>query len=249
MAKKYDEDVEVENSADETEEVVETTEVDTEQPESELTESEAETETEKEDEDTESGSKPTAKKTPASQEDTDAELDEFFEKLRKNKEKQSKKDGEKTFTQAEFDKALKSALAKKLPPKEEMEQYKKWRESQQTTEEKMSVLKIENAKLNEELESLRHENVIIKSGVDKDAVEFVQYKVEKMEGDFEDNLQSFLKEHKKYMTPKTTVVEAAEHRTKPKTGISKKELDAMDYGSRSKYKAEHPEEYAKAMGR
>lgn len=244
MAKKYEEEVETENPTDETEEVVEATEVDTEQPESEVTESEAETETEQEDKDTESGSKPTAK-----EEDTDAELDEFFEKLRKNKERQSKKDGEKTFTQAEFDKALKSALAKKLPPKEEMEQYKKWRESQQTTEEKMSVLKVQNAKLEEQLKSLRHENTIIKSGVDKDAVEFVQYKVEKMEGDFEDNLQDFLKEHKKYLTPKTTVVEAAEHRTKPKAGISKKELDAMDYGSRAKFKAEHPEEYAKAMGR
>ena len=169
-------------------------------------------------------------------------------------------DAEKTFTQAEFEKALKSALAKRLPSKEEREQFEHWRESQQTLEEKMSVLRVQNNKLTEELEKakresfealekLKHENTIIKAGVEKDAVEFVQYKVEQMEGDFDDNLQDYLKEHKRYITPKTTIVEAAEHKPKVKTAITKKDLDKMGYIERAKYREEHPEEYAKAMGR
>ena len=243
MSKSYDEDVELKDETQETEEVVETTNVENEQ-EPEVQEQEVE-----QDEDDTESHETVAKEQKVTQEEADAELDEFFEKLRRNKEKQSKEKGEKTFTQAEFDKALKSALAKKLPPKEEMEQYRKWRESQQTMEEKMSNLRVKNSELTKELESLRHENLVIKSGVEKEAVEFVQYKVERMDGDFEDNLQDYLKEHKKYVTPKTTVVEAAEHRAKPKAGISKKELDSMDYVERTKYKAEHPDEYAKAMGR
>ena len=199
------------------------------------------------------------------EDDTDAELDAFFEKLRKAKEKQlekekAKKDAEKTFTQAEFEKALKSALAKRLPSKEEREQFEHWRESQQTLEEKMSVLRVQNNRLTEELEKakregfeavekLKHENTIIKAGVERDAVEFVQYKVEQMEGDFDENLQDYLKEHKRYITPKTTIVEAAEHKPKVKTAITKKDLDKMGYIERTKYREEHPEEYARAMGR
>jgi hypothetical protein len=70
-----------------------------------------------------------------------------------------------------------------------------------------------------------------------------------MEGDFEDNLNNYLKKNQKYLTPKTTVVEGAEHKQKAKLAITKKDLDNMDYASRAKYKEEHPEEYAKAMGR
>ncbi len=199
------------------------------------------------------------------EDDTDAELDAFFEKLRKAKEKQAekektKKDAEKTFTQAEFEKALKSALAKRLPSKEEREQFEHWRESQQTLEEKLSVLRVQNTRLTEELEKtkrenfeavekLKHENTIIKAGVERDAVEFVQYKVEQMEGDFDENLQDYLKEHKRYIAPKMTIVEAAEHKPKVKTAITKKDLDKMGYIERAKYREEHPEEYAKAMGR
>ena len=70
-----------------------------------------------------------------------------------------------------------------------------------------------------------------------------------MEGDFDENLQDYLKEHKRYIAPKTTIVEAAEHKPKVKTAITKKDLDKMGYIERTKYREEHPEEYAKAMGR
>ena len=256
-------------------ETTETTEPETVEPETEPVEQETEPETTTNDEpeqesepETEQESEPekpnNAEKKKAD-EDTDAELDAFFEKLRKNKEKQMKaankeKGTEKTFTQAEFEKALKSALAKRLPSKEEREQFEKWREGQQTLEEKMSVLRVKNNKLEETIEKLKrdnfevveklkHENTIIKAGVDRDAVEFVQYKVEQMDGDFDENLQSYLKEHKRYITPKTTIVEAAEHKPKAKTGITKADLDKMGYAERANYRNEHPEEYARAMGR
>ena len=273
-----DEVVEVEDTEEESE--TETTDVETESEEeadTEEPEEESETESdEDEDDDTEEvkePEKPNKKTSPSKkktvkkkqEDDTDAELDAFFEKLRKNKEKQiqkQKKEGtsEKMFTQTEFEKALKSALAKRLPSKEEREQFEHWKESQQTLEEKMSVLMTKNSKLTEEIETqkqdylaeiekLKHENTIIKAGVEKDAVEFVQYKVEKMDGDFDDNLQMFLKENKRYVTPKTTIVEAAEHKPKVKVGITKKDLDKMGYVERAQYREEHPEEYAKAMGR
>ena len=269
MSKSIDEDVVLDDMTEDVEETVDTEEVETEtseEPETEVSEPEAE----EEDDDTETSEEPEEKpeKEPEKpkqvktarkkvekktvEDDTDAELDAFFEKLRKAKEKQQakkKESGEKTFTQSEFEKALKTALAKRLPPKEEREQFEKWRESQQTMEEKMSVLRVTNTKLEDEIEKLRHENAVIKAGVDKEAVEFIQFKVEKMDGDFEENLQEFLSDHKKYVTPKTTVVEAAEHKPKVKTAITKKDLDAMDYASRAKYKEEHPEEYARAMGR
>jgi len=270
---------------EETEEEPETEATDTEEEETEESEteepeedSEQEEETEEEPEPEKEPEKPKKKPVTDSKkktgkkkqdEDTDAELDAFFEKLRKAKEKQkekeegkkAKKEGvEKTFTQAEFEKALKSALAKRLPSKEEREQFEHWRESQQTLEEKLSVLQVKNAKLEEEIdkqkresfekiEKLQHENIIVKAGVDRDAVEFVQYKVEQMEGDFDENLQSFLKNNKRYMTPKTTIVEAAEHKQKVKTAITKKDLDKMGYVERAKFREEHPEEYEKAMGR
>ena len=253
---------ETETSEPEIEETPTTEEPETEEPDTENSEDETEDEPEPETEPEPVKAK--AKKTEKKDDDSDidAELDKFFSDLKKKREKQKAKEtekkpekNEKMFTQADFEKALKSTLAKKLPPKEEMEQFKKWRESQQTIEEKMTVLSAKNNKLEDEIEKLRHENLIIKSGVDKEAIDFVQFNVEKMDGDFEENLEEYLKSHKKYLTPppqpvvKTTVVEAAEHKAKPKTGITKKELDEMGYMERAKYREEHPEEYAKAMGR
>ena len=255
---------ETETNAEEVETETETvTEQETE-PEEEQEEDESEDEPEDEPEpEPEPEKKKTVKEKKKEEDaDIDAELDKFFADLKKKKEKQKAKEAEKKaeksekmFTQAEFEKALKSTLAKKLPPKDEMEQFKKWRESQQTIEEKMTVLSARNNKLEDEIESLKHENLIIKSGVDKEAIDFVQFNVEKMEGDFEENLEEYLKSHKQYLKPapvvvqKTTVVEGAKHEKTAKTAITKKELDEMGYQERAKYREEHPEEYAKAMGR
>jgi len=190
---------------------------------------------------------------PDGVENTSDKPETQVKKLDKKKEsfqsKTKKDDEERKFSQADIDRIVQRKLAKALPPKEEMEQYKKWRESQQTLEEKMSVLRVENARLNEENENLLHENRVVKAGVSNDAVEFVLFKVGKMDGDFEENLNNYLKKNQKYITPRTVTVEGAEHKQKAKLAITKKDLDSMDYASRAKYKEEHPEEYAKAMGR
>lgn len=47
---------------------------------------------------------------------------------------------------------------------------------------------------------MRKENLVFKKGVsNSDDVEFLVYKISKMEGDFEDNLDAFLKEHPNYL--------------------------------------------------
>jgi hypothetical protein len=47
--------------------------------------------------------------------------------------------------------------------------------------------------------------------VNIDDVDYVLFKVGKMDGDFEANLQAFLAENEKFSTPKTTKVEGATH--------------------------------------
>ena len=245
-------------------------EVETEDSESSETGTESETETETEiietdDTDEEEESDPEvddteeeAEEEPEIVEDTKKKADLKPKKQEKKKEapkkesfqnKPVKEDEERKFTQADIDRIVQRKLAKALPPKEEMEQYKKWRESQQTIEEKMSVLRVENARLNEENENLLHENMVVKAGVNSEAVEFVLFKVGKMDGDFEENLNNYLKKNQKYISPKTVVVEGAEHKQKAKLAITKKELDEMGYMERAKYREEHPAEYAQAMGR
>lgn len=242
----------VEETETETAEEEETEEeTETEEPTEDVVEPEEEPETEPEPkEEPKAQEKPkttkrtvrkVAKKKETVEDETDKELEDYIAK------KEAAKAEEKKFTQADFDKALTRALAKKLPPKEEMEQFKHWKEEQQTLEEKMDALKSKYADLKTENDRLSHENAVIKAGVQTDAVDFVVFKVEKMEGDFEDNLKDYLDSHKKYTTPKTTVVEGAEHKAKPKASISKAELDRMSYQERATYKAQHPEEYRKAM--
>ena len=235
---------------------IEETEVDDEVTEAEAEESEPEEEQEEpeqEEETEEEAEEPEAVEEPKKKKAEPAPKKQEKKKPVKQepsyKDKPRKEEEERKFTQADIDRIVQRKLAKALPPKEEMEQYKKWRESQQTLEEKMSVLRVENQRLNEENENLLHENMVVKAGVDKDAVDFVLFKVEKMEGEFEDNLNNYLKKNQKYITPKTTVVEGAEHKQKPKMAITRKDLDKMGYVERAKYREEHPEEYAKAMGR
>ena len=249
VVEEVSEDEIAETEVEETEisEEVEEAETESQEEEEEIEETEPEEEPEEEAEEPEKVEEPKKKAEPAQRK---PEKKKPVAKPEPSyKEKPKKEDEERKFTQAEVDRIVQKKLAKSLPPKEEMEQYKKWRESQQTLEEKMSVLRVENQRLNEENESLLHENMVVKAGVSSDAVDFVLFKVGKMDGDFEENLNNYLKKNQKYITPKTTVVEGAEHKQKAKLAITKKELDAMDYQSRAKYKEEHPEEYAKAMGR
>lgn len=89
---------------------------------------------------------------------------------------------------------------KGMPSKEELKAFKEWQETQKTDEQKKSEQEIEYQKTLAEKEDLAKENLVFKKGVSNaDDVEFLVYKISKMDGDFEDNLDEFLKEHPNYL--------------------------------------------------
>lgn len=114
----------------------------------------------------------------------------------------------KTFTQEELNAIIEERLAKAkkgIPSKEELEEFAKYKESIKTKEEKdkETIEDLTNTK-NENL-TLKQERAIFKKGiVDDDTVEFIQFKVSKLEGDFNENLDKFLADNPKYLTKEQT---------------------------------------------
>lgn len=111
-------------------------------------------------------------------------------------------EGTKTLTQEEAQKMADAIVAKKLkgmPTKEEVQEYKEWKEAQKTEEQKRAERDAQSALQAKELEDTKKELAVYKRGVNSDEAEFVAYKVSKMEGDFETNLDAFLKENPKYL--------------------------------------------------
>ena len=89
---------------------------------------------------------------------------------------------------------------KGMPSKEELKAFKEWQETQKTEEQKKSEQEIEFQKTLTENEDLKKENMLFKKGVtNSDDVEFLVFKISKMNGDFEDNVDKFLKENPKYL--------------------------------------------------
>ena len=138
----------------------------------------------------------------------------------------------KTFqTEEEYENAVKSILKQKLPPKEEMEAFKTWKENQKTEEQKQSEKEAEYQKTLSQNTSLEQENKVLKSGVNVDDVDYVVFKVSKMEGDFAQNLKSFLKDNPKYLysndkdEQKQTIDLGGEHKESSTTDLSKMTYD------------------------
>ena len=131
------------------------------------------------------------------------------EKVTENTETQTAEEKvEKSFaTQEEFNEALKKEVARKtrnVPSKEELKAFNEWKESQKTEAEKQTERAQEFAKLQAEKDSLEQLTKIYDAGVTgKDNVEFIQFKVSKMEGDFDENLKTYLDEHPKYLQKET----------------------------------------------
>lgn len=111
----------------------------------------------------------------------------------------------KTFTQEEVDSMIKKRL-EKMPSKEELKSFKEWKESQKTLEEKQAEKELEYKNTLSRNTELENELKAFKAGVVKEDIDFVVYKVSKMEGDFEENLNQFLKENPKYTTGETKIV-------------------------------------------
>lgn len=121
---------------------------------------------------------------------------------------------EKTFTQAELDKIISDRIArerKNLPDETDLKAYKEWKKSQQTETEKTVEREKKYAELEAQSESLRRENTAIKAGVKTDDVDYVLFKVGKMEGEFDKNLKTFLAENEKFTDPNTRQIAGAKH--------------------------------------
>lgn len=137
----------------------------------------------------------------------------------------TEKEEVKTFTQEEVNAMLKKER-KKIPDKEEMEAFRNWKEEQKTVEEKQAEKETEYRNTLSKNESLEKENQTLKAGVNIEDLDYVVFKVSKMEGDFEENLASFLKENPKYLSSNKeeatkTIDLGAEHKETNTPDLSK----------------------------
>ena len=132
-----------------------------------------------------------------------------------NEEKPTVEKPEKTFTQAELDKVLADRLARersKMPAPEKLKAFEEWQKSQQTEAEKAAEREKALTEASAKVTALERENAIIKAGVKSEDVDYVLYKVSKLEGDFSKNLGAFLTENKKFTEPETTTVDGMKHK-------------------------------------
>lgn len=142
----------------------------------------------------------------------------------------------KTFTQDEVNAIVKERLAKAqkgIPSKEELTKYNEWKESQKTQQDKYDELVKDGAQKDTTISNLKKENLVLKSGVtDSDEIEFIVYKVSKMEGDFEENLKQYLIDNPKHIKKEETKA----------TGVqSNNSSVAKESGVSAILKAKHPE--------
>ena len=132
-------------------------------------------------------------------------------------ENNSEKVVEKTFTQDEVNAIVKERLVKAqkgIPSKEELAKYNEWKESQKTQEDKYNDLLQKNNEKSTTISNLQRENLVLKSGItDIDEVEFIVYKVGKMEGDFEENLKEYLASNPKFVKKQETKATGIETKT------------------------------------
>ena len=109
---------------------------------------------------------------------------------------------EKTFTQDELNSIVQERLnkAKKgIPSQEELKAFNDWKESQKTEAEKNAEKEKENQQVLTERDNLKRENLLLRKGVKDDDIDYVLYKVSKLDGEFEDNLTQYLTDNPKYL--------------------------------------------------
>ena len=141
----------------------------------------------------------------------------------------------KTFTQDEVNTMLKKEKQKAEKKYEgiDIAKYKEWVESQKTAEQKQAEKDAEYAQKDTTISELQKENAVLRAGVKgADDIDYVLYKVGKMEGDFEENLIKFLKDNPKYTK--------GEELTEPKaTGAPVKSIGSAESGVKAILKAKH----------
>lgn len=158
---------------------------------------------------------------------------------------------EKTFTQSELDKIVSERLARErrnMPDKQSLKEFREWKKSRQSEAEKIAEREAEYQDLKNTAENLRRENLVIKAGVSAEDVDYVLFKVGKMDGEFSQNLSSFLAENKRYTEPKTVKVSGMAHIKQFQQSITKEQFSKMGYRERLKLKNESPEIYNQLKG-
>ena len=121
---------------------------------------------------------------------------------------------EKTFTQAELDRIISERIArerKNLPDEADLKAFKEWKKSQQTEAERTAEREKKYAEIEAKAETIRRENLALKAGVNVEDVDYVLFKVGKLDGEFDANLKDFLTENKKYTEPATETVAGTKH--------------------------------------
>lgn len=152
-------------------------------------------------------------------------------------EEKEEKKATKTYTQEEY-----NALDKKLKAKYEKKyegidiaKYKEWQESQKTESEKQQEVLKENEMLKNRIAELENIQVVANADVDSKFQKFVLSEVSAMEGDFEDNLKSYLKDNSQYL--KTVPEEVQKD-----TGVPVQKLnEKAESGVTAILKEKHPE--------
>ena len=142
----------------------------------------------------------------------------------------------KTFTQEEVNGIVKERLAKAqkgIPSKEELAKYNEWKESQKSQQDKYDDLVKNSNEKDHTISALEKEIAVLKAGVtDQDEIEFICYKVGKMDGDFKENLSQYLANNPKYTKKQETKATGVE--TKPQTVPQESGVTAI-------LKSKHPE--------
>ena len=87
---------------------------------------------------------------------------------------------------------------KNMPTKEELKAFKEWKDAQKSDEEKKAEKDAEYQSMKNEIKMLKNEKVIVQSGVSTEYVDYINYELSKMEGDFEENLEEFIKNNPQY---------------------------------------------------
>ena len=149
---------------------------------------------------------------------------------------QNEGQAEKTFTQEELNKIVQERLdkeKKKMPSKEDLKAFKDWKESQKTAEQKQAEKDAEYQRTLNELNTLKQRNAVLEAGVNKDDVDYVLFKVSKMEGDFDENLTKFLKDNPKY--------KESEPEGQKATGTQVKKINSQNDGVLGILASKHPD--------
>lgn len=140
-------------------------------------------------------------------------------------EEKNEGEAEKTLTQSEVNALLKKEKEKwqkKMPSAERLKALQDFEESQKTAEQKQAEKEAEYQAKDNEISELQKENAVLKAGVrDSDDIDYILFKVSKMDGEFNENLAKFLEDNPKYIKGQELVEAKA-------TGAPVKAIDSTE---------------------